>query len=217
MNTRIFVAGFLAAGLLASAIAQSAKPLYENNFEKAELDKVPEDFLVLDGQFAVKQEGDNRFLELPGAPLDTFGVLFGPTGKDEMMVSARIFGTAKGRRSPTFAVSLNGVGGYKLQVSAAKKQVELFKGEAVKTAVPFEWPSGKWTNFKLQVRKSKDNEWKIEGRVWTEGDPEPAGWTVSFGETEEPSAGRAAVWGNPFSGTPIRFDDLKVAAVSNKP
>lgn len=94
--------------------------MYENNFEKAELDKVPADFLVLDGAFEVKADGGNKFLELPGAPLDTFGVLFGPTEKDSLAVSARIFGTLKGRRFPSFGVGLNGVGGFRLLVSPAK-------------------------------------------------------------------------------------------------
>src|SRR5205807_3151639 len=108
---------------------------YENDFEKTELNKVPDDFLVLDGQFAVKEEGGNKFLELPGAPLDTFGVLFGPTEKEGNAVSARISGTGKGRRYPTFAVGLNGQGtsAYKLQVTPAKKALELFKGDEVKS------------------------------------------------------------------------------------
>src|SRR5438034_6917615 len=92
---------------------EEAKPFYENNFEQAELGKVPEDFLVLEGGFAVKQESGNKFLELPGAPLDTFGALFGPTETDGVSVSARIHGQGKGRRFPTFAVGLNGAGGYK--------------------------------------------------------------------------------------------------------
>src|SRR6185295_9336359 len=83
------------------------KPLYENNFETAEAGKVPEDFLVLDGGFAVKAEGTNKFLELPGTPLDSFGVQFGPSGNSEVAVSARINGTGKGRRFPTFGVGLN--------------------------------------------------------------------------------------------------------------
>src|SRR5437588_932962 len=97
---------FLSVGL--SALAQT-KPVYENNFEKAEVGKVPDDFLVLDGAFVVKEEGRNKFLELPGAPLDSFGVLFGPTQSAGVAVSARIHGTGKGRRFPTFGVGLNGV------------------------------------------------------------------------------------------------------------
>src|SRR5882762_11395144 len=95
-------------GLSLSVFAQN-KPLYENNFETAEVGKVPEDFLVLDGGFAVKAEASNKFLELPGSPLDSFGVQFGPGGNSEVTVSARINSTAKGRRFPTFGVGLNGV------------------------------------------------------------------------------------------------------------
>src|SRR6266496_3556456 len=201
------------ASLAIGAWAQAATPLYQNNFEKAELNKVPEEFLVLDGQFAVKEEGGNRFLELPGAPLDTFGVLFGPTEKEGTAVSARIFGTGRGRRYPTFAVGLNGQGtsAYRLQVSPAKKALELFKGDEVKATVPYEWQSGAWARLRLQVRKVKDGQWKVEGKVWV--DQEPSGWLVSFDEREQPVAGKASIWGSPYATTAIRFDDLKVAPV----
>src|SRR5882672_8149231 len=75
----------------------NAKVLYENNFEKAELGKVPDDskdLMVLDGAFAIKEEGGNKFLALPGAPLDTYGMLFGPTTNSERAVSVRVHGTA---------------------------------------------------------------------------------------------------------------------------
>jgi hypothetical protein len=205
------------AGLSCGPSAQAAEVRYENNFEKAEVGKVPDDFLVLDGHFAVKEEGGNRFLELPGSPLDTFGVLFGPTEKDGVAVSARIFGTGKGRRYPAFAVSLSGVGGYRLQVSPAKKLVELYKSDVVKTTAPFEWVPAKWTRLKLQVRKANSGEWKVEGKVWQEGTEEPKSWPISFDEKEEPIAGRGAVWGNPFSETPIRFDDLTVSSAAAQP
>src|SRR4051812_9030800 len=93
------------ASLLISVVADEIK--YQNDFEKAELNKVPDDFLVLEGEFAVQEENGNKFLELPGAPLDTYGVLFGPNLKENSSVSARFFGTGKGRRYPTFAVGLN--------------------------------------------------------------------------------------------------------------
>ena len=68
---------------------------------------LPADFLVLDGAFEVKEEAGNKFLELPGAPLETFGVLFGPTEKDGLSVGVRIFGTLKGRRFPAFGAGLS--------------------------------------------------------------------------------------------------------------
>jgi len=207
------------AGLAIAAPAQTAKLLYENSFEKADLGKVPDDFLVLDGQFAVKEEGGNKFLELPGAPLDSYGALFGPTETEDISVSARIFGTGKGRRHPTCGVGLNGQGtsAYRLQVSPAKKALELFKGEEVKASVPYEWQSGTWTRLRLQVRKLKEGKWKVEAKAWPEGGKEPAAWAVAFEEKERPVAGKASIWGSPYATTPIRFDDLAVGTASTQP
>ena len=203
-------------GLCGWVVFAQQKPLYENNFEKEDVGKVPADFLVLDGGFAVKQEGGNRFLELPGAPLDTFAVQFGPTETSGITVSARINGAAKGRRYPTFGVGSNGVAGYKLQVSPAKKSLELYKDLALKASVPYEWKSGQWTRFRLQVRQVKAGEWKIEGKTWPEAATEPADWMIVFDEKEAPASGRASVFGSPFSGTPIQFDDLVVSAAKEK-
>jgi hypothetical protein len=199
-------------GLVVTAAIGSAEAqvLYTNGFDKAELEKVPDDMLVLDGGFAVKAEGSNKLLELPGAPLETFGVLFGPTEASGLSVAARIQGTGKGRRFPTFAVGLNGVGGYKLQVSPAKKLVELVKGEDVVGSAPFIWESGSWTVLRLQFSKVKDGELKVEGKAWKQGDAEPKEWQISRAETAESPAGRPSVWGMPFAGTPIKFDDLVV-------
>jgi hypothetical protein len=198
------------AGLLISlamtVAAEDVKPLYENNFEQAQVGKVPDELLVLDGDFAVKTDGTNKFLELPGDPLDTYGVLFGPTEKSEVAVSARFNGTAHGRRGPVFGVGLNGQSGYKLEYSGGKKALEIHKGDDIVATVPFEWKSGEWTMLRLQIRKAGD-VWKLEGKA-RQGGTEPAAATISFDETTEPTPGRASVWGMPYSGTPIQFDDL---------
>ncbi len=191
--------------------------LYENNFEKTEVGKVPADFLVLDGAFAAKQEGDNRVLELPGAPLDTFGALFGPTESADVEVRGRIKGTRKGRRYPVFGVGLNGAGGFKLQVSAAKQALEIFRGDEARASVPYEWSSGSWTWLRLQLRKVKPGEFQIQGKAWPEGKPEPIQWLVVSSFKEDPSAGRAAIWGSPIAETPIQYDDLKVTAFISQP
>ena len=205
-------------GLVVAAVPAcvSAQVLYTNGFDKAELEKVPEDMMVLDGGFAVKDEGGNKFLELPGAPLETFGVLFGPTEASGLAVTARIQSTNKGRRSPTFAVGLNGVGGFKLQVSPAKKLIELVRGDEALASAPFTWESGSWTMLRLQSRKVKDGEFKIEGKAWKQGEPEPKDWQISRSETAEAPAGRSSVWGMPFAGTPVRFDDLQVSRATEK-
>jgi hypothetical protein len=203
MTIRTFT---LISALAFSAFAQEGA--YKQDFQSAEVGKLPKEFLVLDGGFVVVEEGGNKFLELPGAPLDAFGLLFGPTEKENRTVSARVFGTGKGRRFPTFSVGLNGVGGYKLQVSPSKGALELYKGEAVKTSVPFQWSTGKWTRLSLTVKKAKENEWLIEGRAWEDGAAEPSAPTVAATEAEAPTAGRASIGGSPYATTPIRYDDL---------
>jgi hypothetical protein len=189
--------------------------LYRQDFEKLPAGPLPDEFMVLGGEFVVKAEGTNKFLELPGAPLDSFAVQFGPGEKENVAVRARVLSTAKGRRTPAFGVGLGGVAGLKFQVSPGKKAVELLKDQELKSSASFDWKSGAWVHLRLQVRKLKEGEWKVEGKAWLQGEPEPKEWMISFDEKEEPIPGKASVLGSPFAGTPIWFDDLVVEKVGN--
>jgi len=191
------------------------KPLYENNFESVDLGKAPEDFLVIDGAFAVKLDKGNRVLELPGAPVDTFGALFGPTERSDWEVTGRIRGTSKGHRAPTFGIGLNGQEGFKLQISPAKKQIELFKADERVATAGFEWKSGQWTMLKLAVR-TDGKGWVVEGKGWMEGAKEPESAMVSSQLSFQPPAGRASIWGQPYANTPIQFDDLVVRTAAGR-
>lgn len=206
------VAVVLALASLAVVPAQ-AQAAYTQDFSKAEVDSQPDDLLILDGQFAVKEADGNRFFELPGAPLESYGFLFGPSAASDVQASARIFSTKQGRKFPTFAVGLNGASGYRLQVSPAKKAIELFKGDTVVTNAPFDWKSGEWTELRISVRKVKDDEFKVEGKVWNVGTEEPKEPAITWAEPKASPAGKAGAWGMPFAGTPIRFDDLKVTKI----
>lgn len=204
IRTACFLTLFLASTGLASA-----QSLYTNDFQKAETGKVPEDLMVLDGLFAIQEQGGNKFLELPGAPTDTYTVMFGPVTNANVAVSARILSTAKGRRMPAFGVALCGVGGYKLQISAAKKAIELFKGEQVMKTMEYSWKSGEWSSFSLSAVQTKEGV-KVEGKV-SQDKAEPI--VLTFDDTTLLTAGKASITGTPFAGTPIRFDDLAVRAV----
>ena len=195
---------------LAALTTYAAEPLYQTNFEKTKTGEVPEDFLVLDGDFAVKQSNGNKYLELPGAPLDAFGFMFGPSARHGNEISARMFGTKKGRRYPVFGVALNGVNGYRLQVAPAKRAIELLKGSAVVAKVPFRWGGGEWLRLALRVEQTGAAEWTITGKVWPDGKKAPAKPTITHKEAKEPRNGKPSIWGSPYSGTPIRYDDIVV-------
>jgi hypothetical protein len=199
----------LSAAVAALAAQAETKTLFDEDFSKVPPGDLPGSFMVLDGQFTVKEDAGNRFVELPGSPLDSFGVLFGTNEADGVQVSARILATKSGRKFPTFAAGLNGVGGYKVRVSPAKGALELVHGDEVKASVPFKWTSGEWTSLRLSVTRQGDGV-RISAKAW-QGTAEPADWSLNAEESAKLPAGKAGVWGLPFSGTPIRFDDLKVS------
>jgi len=182
--------------------------LFEENFNALPAGGLPKGFLALAGEFSVVVEGGAHYLELPGSPLDTFGVLFGPASAEPCTLEGRFFGTKTGRKFPTFGLSLRGAGGYRLQVSPGKGQLEIYKGDDPLLGVPFAWQAGSWTQLKLSFRRQGAG-WIIEGSAWTEGGTAPTEPQIRWEVAIDIAAGRAAIWGSPYSGTPLRFDDLR--------
>lgn len=189
--------------------ALAGETVFETDFEKAAVGAAPAGFTVVGGDFQVKESDGNKFLELPGAPLDSFGLLFGPPLESGASATGRFFATKEGRKYPAFGISVNGVSGYRLQASPAKKALEIYKGDESKASAAWTWTSGVWTRLKIEAIRAGDG-WTIRGKAWPDGGVEPAEWNVSFDDPEKSSPGRAGIWGSPFSGTPIRYDDLKV-------
>ena len=124
----------------------------------------------------------------------------------------RAWSKTSGRRFPEFGIGVGDIGGYKLMFLPAQKKLELRKNDQVVAAGAYEsaWESGTWTTLRLRVAKA-GNGWKVEGKAWPSDGMEPAKPTVSLDVTEAPQPGRASIWAAPFSGQPIRFDDLTAA------
>ncbi len=204
-----FTSRALALFVLSTAgLAAADSALFEQNFNSLPAGPLPKEFLALAGDFSVAVEGSEHYLELPGSPLDTFGALFGPSNGDAASLEARFFGTKQGRKFPTFGLSLRGAGGFRLQVSPGKGQLEIYKGDDPLVGVPFNWQSGSWTWLRLTMTKQGAG-WAVEGRAWTDGSTAPAEPQVRWEVPTEGTPGRAAIWGSPYAGTPIRFDDIR--------
>lgn len=218
MKTFLFLIWAMALTVTVTATAADA-PLYQNDFEKADAGKLPDGFTVMLGEFTVKDLGTNKVLELPGAPVDSFSILFGPVTNASVAVEARVMGAAKGRRMPLFGVGLGGVAGYKLQVAPGKKAVDIILGDGeqqlVVASAPFNWESSTWTQCKLQIRATGDSAWRVEAKAWKAGAEEPKEWLVTLAAKEPPISGQASVLGSPISGNPILFDELKVSGVGD--
>lgn len=197
---------FCARGILCG---DAGTALYSQDFEKASEGAAPEEVLILNGVFAVKSGESGKFLELAPDPLDSDGILFGPGDKNAYTVSARIQSWSTGKRFPEFGVGACGPTGYRLWLMPATKELQLIKGEEVLKRIPYAWESGSWTRFALSVKQNGD-KWTIAGKAWADGKDEPKEWMLSIEEPEAPQAGRACVLMTPYSGKPIRVDDVAV-------
>jgi hypothetical protein len=199
--------------------ARAARVVYANEFAAFAPGSVPDEFLVLNGDFRVQAIEGNKCLVLPGTPLETFGLLFGPAAVEGLDVSARIQSESKGRLRPTFGIGLNGVGGFRLVVTPSKRVAELYRGAEDSgdrlASTPFDWESGTWTRLRLRVSKTGDRTWRVDSKVWQDGSDEPDDWAMSHETTTEPIPGRPSLWGSPFSGKPIRYDDLEVRSLAS--
>jgi hypothetical protein len=214
MNSRAI---FIIAAIVAvtdSADTPDGKMLFKSDFESANVGSLPEELMVLAGEFSVSDIGGNKALELPGNPLEDFGALFGPAESDGIAVRARVFSESPKRLAPRFGVGLDGVAGYRLLVAPGQNRLQLLKDQEAVASAPLEWKSGTWTWLHLQIREVSAGKWFIEGRAWADGSPEPNEWSISFEVSETPPAGKASIWGAPYSGKPILFDDLSVISLS---
>jgi hypothetical protein len=185
-------------------------PIYSQNFENLKEGPPPDQILILNGTFTVKNIDGNMLLEMAPDPLDTNGILVGPADKNTATISARIQTTSTGKRSNEFGIGACGPGQYKLWLMPATNQLQLIKNDEVKAATPYRWTSGDWTHFKLRVSKTADGKFKIEGDAWPDGKAEPKEWMLNFEDTEAPPPGRACLFCTPYATTPARFDDILV-------
>lgn len=185
---------------------------YVQDFEKAELGYPPDEFMVIDGEFEVVEHEGGKLIKVPADPIMECGFLFGKSSKNAMTVEAKTFAEKRGRRSfPRFGVGVHGVSGYRARVVAASKKIELVHLEEVIHSAPFAWKSGEWCHLKLELTFT-DGKPKIDVWAWMAGEDakQPETPTLSHeGKEAIASQGKASVWGTPYSGKDILYDDLK--------
>jgi len=181
--------------------------VFHESFSRAKA--LPDNFTELNGKVRVSHSNGNRYAELPAKPASSHGLLFGPALSKGLRVEAR-FLAEDGEKSPTFAVGLNGLSGYRLRVNPNKQQLELLRNEVVVHSEKFEWLSEKWIHLQLQIRELPGLQWIVEGKAWHEKQAEPKKWSLQWKETTAPSNGQPSAWGTPHAGKPIALDDVRL-------
>ena len=188
---------------------------FSENFEKVEVGEAPDKVMEIEGTFAVVEEDGKKFLRVGAEPLAENGLVLGPSMKAGGMIEAKIRSFKKRRSYPRFGIGLHGISGYRLRLVPSGGKIELLKNEEVVASEKFKWDADKWTNLKLEIEKSGE-KWSIKGWVWPEGEgdagKQPEEPTISHEDEEAPGQGKGSLWGSPYSGKPIDFDDIKIEA-----
>ena len=196
-----------------SADDEKKPAAFEENFDKVEVGETPENVMEIEGTFTVVEEEGKKFLRVGTDPLAENGIVLGPSMKAGGSVEAKIRAFKKRRSYPRFGVGLHGISGYRLRVVPSGGSVELLKNEEVVATEKFAWSADTWTNLKLEIRQDGE-AWSISGWVWAvaagETGKQPEKATISHSDKEAPGQGKASLWGSPYSGMPIDFDDVKV-------
>ena len=200
----------LPALLALTACVTPETSLFHESFSRTT--ELPADFTVLNGKVKIGGSKGNRYAELPAKPASSHGLLFGPALSKGLRVEAR-FLAEDSEKSPTFAVGLNGLSGYKLQVNPNKQQLELLRNEVIVHTEKFEWLPGKWTYLQLQVRELPGLQWAVEGKAWHEKQAKPKKWSLQWKDTAAPINGQPSVWGTPYAVKPIALDDVRLRVV----
>ncbi len=202
-------------GLLLSALAVLAGQGEDLRigFEESPPGRPPEGFLVLSGRFAVAEEDGGRHLRLPGAPLEEFGVLFGARTSEGVRVEASFRGRSRGRLHPSYGLGVHGLGGWRLMLSGSRGKLELHRGRKAAASADIRFLSGGWTRLALEAVPLGSGRWRLRGKAWDADGEEPRDWALEHAAQGPDAPGRASLWGLPFSGLPIGFDDLSISAL----
>jgi hypothetical protein len=217
IKTLLLATGLGCASLLLLGAMEAEKPTtvsgaYRNSFVNAAGRNLPEDLTVLAGSFTVQDADGNGVLELAGEPLNSFGALFGPPDETATSASAKIRASSVGRRYPEFGLGLSDANGYKLWVMPGKKTVQLRHGADVKaTAAYTTWVSGRSVSLTLEIRQVGGGGWRVQGSVSPTEATSDQITLIRYTEQQAPVQGRASIWGTPYSGKSLQFDDLVCA------
>ena len=185
---------------------------FSEDFSGVDIDAEPESIFILDGEYTVQEDGNNKCLSLPGSPMGDFGLLFGPREREKPLeLSFSFYASKKGRRMPSIAASIGGVRGYKLRLNPAARNLVLSMDETVFKEVPFFWKGEQWWKVRFQAFTGDTNQTtRLQCKLWLKEQNEPTEWFVSEEFDKEYKGGKCALWGYPYSSTPILFDDLAI-------
>ena len=186
---------------------------FEENFSKLPNEVEPENLFILDGEFLVKTIEENKLLELSGSPVGDFGYLFGPRIREKAIELQFSFLSSKqGRRFPAIAAGIGGMRGYRFRWNVSTQKILLYRDDVLLLEKIYPWESGLWWRIRFQVLPLQDSKNLLQLKLWQKQKEEPESWLFEHRDDALFKGGKCVIWGYPYSGMPVQFDDLKISS-----
>ena len=177
----------------------------------------PEEVFVVEGKVQISLKDGNPAIAVdPTAELAETCAQVGPSASGAASIEARVFGSKRARSVPRFGVSVHGMSGHRLMVNAARKKLELVKGDQVLASAPLTWISEQWLNLKIEAKPIGTQDWQIEGSAWVDGQQATA-VKLSIKAQGLKGQGKCSLWATPYSQTPVYFDDIVLSLATAAP
>ena len=78
------------------------------------------------------------------------------------------------------------------------------------------WESDKWWKSRFQVIPLKPNKNLLRLKIWPRDSEEPKTWLVEHTDNVLFQGGKCVIWGYPYAGTPIHYDDIKILSLEKE-
>ena len=188
---------------------------FEEDFSAYDLGAEPENLFFLDGAYSVTENSNQKVLTLPGNPVGDFGFLFGPRVREKTLELQFIFKSdKKGRRYPSIAAGIGGMRGFRFRLNPAAKKILLHADDLLLGDLPFMWKPNEWWCIRFRAKPISEEKSEVKLKVWACIEDEPVKWFFSEVTDFGFKGGKCVIWGYPYSGTEILFDNLIILSRS---
>ena len=193
-------------GITSSAQVRVYGPLpWRENFEGGR----PPFWIGGGGSLSVVDQGGQHLLQKGPSRtgIHRHAIYIGPSAMSGYTVQADAMATEKGRRRPDLGLINSG---YTLDTQGNTQRIQLQSWAAelrIDERVAFGWQPNVWYTLKLRVDVDQ-NRAVIRGKVWPQGDPEPAAWTVTAEDPEPIRNGSPGLIA--YSPIDIYYDNVQV-------
>ncbi|HEY8187365.1 MAG TPA: PQQ-binding-like beta-propeller repeat protein [Pyrinomonadaceae bacterium] len=199
-------------GVTGAARVRIAPPLpWSENFDQLAANSVPATWTNTLTKYVVRELDGNKVLVKTtegSSLLSRARAYMGPTDLSDYTVEADIKATQKRRQqgdagiiAQRYAMVLYGNG--------QTLKIEEWQPETARTVtVPFAWKPDTWYRMKFTVQNLPDGKVRARGKVWPDGEAEPASWIIERIDPIGNRQGSPGIFGN--APAEIYFDNLKV-------